>query len=183
MENNLNEAFQITLYDDSIESLSHDYLELGIDSLIDNDIIKSIPIIKTLDAIYKTSKSIQEYFLKKKIINFFIQIKDVTDEEKKKTLKKLENDSSYKKNFVENLILILDRFEDTNKSELLGKAFKMVLKDQINTEDFLRVSHIIDKSFYNDLLKLIKIKNKIEIERITYENLINCFVKPKTPCR
>jgi hypothetical protein len=173
MENNLNDAFQITLFDDSIKSLSQDYLELGIDSLMDNELIKSIPIIKTLNALYKTTKSIEEYRLKRKIIRFLFQIKDIPKDQISKTLKKIEDDTSYKKDFVENLILILDKFDDINKAELLGKAFKIYLKEEISTEDFLRASHIIDKSFYNDLLKLIKIKNKIKIEKISYENLIS----------
>jgi hypothetical protein len=173
MEQNLNEAFQITIFDNSIKELSKDYLEFGVDTLIDNELVRSIPLIKVLDGFYKFSKSVEAFYLKKKIVRFLFQIKDVTEEEKTKAMKKLEKNPEYRKDFVGNLILILDRFETINKSDLLGKAFKMYLQEQISYEDFLRVSHIIDKSFFFDLLKLISLKNKIEIDKISWENLFS----------
>ena len=173
MENNLSLAFQDTLYDESIKDLTDEYLELGIDALTDNELIKTIPIIKTLNGLYKFTKSIREYYLTKKILRFLFQIKDIPKDEINQTLKKLANDEAYNKDFGENLVLLLDRFENVNKSDLLGQSFKMFLKEQLSFEDFLRSSHIIDKSFLNDLIKLKKIKAEIEIDIISKENLFS----------
>jgi hypothetical protein len=173
MENNLGLAFQDTLFDDSIKDLTVEYLELGIDTLTDNELIKTIPIIKTLNGLYGFSRSIREYYLTKKILRFLFQIKDIPKDEINNMLKKLENNESYNKDFGENLVLLLDRFENINKSDLLGQSFKMFLKEKLSFEDFLRASHIIDKSFFYDLLKLKKIKDGFEIDIISKENLFS----------
>ena len=63
MENSLNDSFKITLFDDSLKEISQEYLELGIDSLIDNELVKSIPVVKTISGFYKFTKSIQGILL------------------------------------------------------------------------------------------------------------------------
>jgi hypothetical protein len=173
MENNLNDAFQNTLMNDSIKNISVDYLELGIDSFVKNDFIREIPIIKSIYSLHKAIESIQTYYLTKKILRFLFQIKDVKREDINKAIYKLENEKSYKRDLGENLILIIERFETVQKSDLLGKAFKMFLKEQLTYEEFLRVSHLIDKSFINDLFKLPMIQDSIKVERINKENLFS----------
>lgn len=173
MENNLSESFKITLFDDSLKDISQDYLELGLDSLIDNELVKSIPIIKTLSGFYKFTRSVQEYYLTKKIVRFLFQIKDVSKDEINDTLKKLETDKSYKKDLGEHLILLLDKFEIIYKADLLGQAFKMYLKKQLSYDEFSRASHIIDKSFFNDLFKLRNVRDGIQIDLISIESLFS----------
>jgi hypothetical protein len=97
----------------------------------------------------------------------------VSKDDISKTIKKLENEKSYKRDLGENLILIIERFETAQKSDLLGKAFKMFLKGHLTYEEFLRISHIIDKSFLNDLFKLPLIQRSIKVERINKENLFS----------
>jgi hypothetical protein len=172
-KNSINEAFQNTLVNDSIKNISLEYLELGVDSFVKNDFIREIPIIKSLYSFYKAVESIHAYYLTKKVVRFLFQFKDVSKTEIENTLLKLETTKSYKKDLGENLILIIDRFENVQKSDLLGKAFKMFLKGESSYEEFLRISHIIDKSFLDDLYKLPFIQKSINVELITKENLFS----------
>jgi len=173
MGNNINDAFHDTLMNDSIKNISIDYFELGIDSFVKNDFIREIPVIKSIYSVYKTIESIQAFYLTKKILRFLFQIKDVSKVDINKAINKLENDKAYQRDLGEHIILIINRFETVQKSDLLGKAFKMFLKGQLTYEEFLRVSHIIDKSFINDLFKLPSISKDIKVELINKENLFS----------
>jgi hypothetical protein len=173
MKNILSESLQITLSTKSLNAISAEYLELGIDTLIDNELIKSIPIIKTISGLYKFSKSAQEYFLTKKIVRFLFKIKDVSQDEIQKTLLRIDSKKSHRIELGEHIVLLLDKFENIYKSDLLGNAFKMYLKQQLTIDEFLRASHIIEKSYYDDLLKLEVIDKKSKVNKITLENLIS----------
>ena len=54
------------------KTIASEYLELGIDTLIQDDIIKNIPVVDTAISIFKVGSSIQQAFLQK-INLFFIQ--------------------------------------------------------------------------------------------------------------
>ena len=63
-------AFETTLFDPTLSDACIDIAELGIDSLLDDDIFKSIPIVNTLVGLGKTAQNIHDRNLLRQTIKF-----------------------------------------------------------------------------------------------------------------
>ena len=57
-----------------IDGLVVDYAEIGLDKVLDNDIIQDIPILKSLVALAKISLNIRDKLYVKKVYNFLINL-------------------------------------------------------------------------------------------------------------
>ena len=71
--NDIVPEFNDSLVIDSSDIIG-DYLELGIDSILENDSLKEIPIIKTFLSIGKITKNIRERNLIKNLVIFLNEL-------------------------------------------------------------------------------------------------------------
>ena len=88
------ENFEKSLFNDS-KDIIEDYLEIGIDSIIDNGILKEIPIVKTLVGVLKVGKTVHDRNLLKQTLVFINEFnRNETRQDKIEEYKKrIENDS------------------------------------------------------------------------------------------
>lgn len=128
--------------------ISSEILELGIDSLLKDGILKDIPIVSSIISVYNFGVSIRERFFIKKVIKFLYSLKDTTTEERVEFLNKHSED---KHQLGEKLIVILDRLDDIYKATLIGNLFSNYLYENISLVTFQRLSQIIDRCFVEDL--------------------------------
>ena len=63
------ENFEKSLFNDS-KDIIEDYLEIGIDSIIDNGVLKEIPIVKTIVGVLKVGKNVHDRNLLKQTLEF-----------------------------------------------------------------------------------------------------------------
>ncbi|MBB1315919.1 hypothetical protein, partial [Aliivibrio sp. SR45-2] len=63
-------------------NLSTDTLETVIDQLIDNELVKSIPVVNTAVNVMAIGRSIRDVLLAKKLKVFFDALDEVSDEER-----------------------------------------------------------------------------------------------------
>ncbi|MCT4614953.1 MAG: hypothetical protein N4A49_08790 [Marinifilaceae bacterium] len=106
----------------------------------------------------------------KKILRFLFKFSTITDEEKEELIDKLDNSLKYSKDFGERLLLIIDSYDDFDKASLLGQAVKPLSKNLLEVNDFMRLSHIINRAYFGDLTILAKY---LEIDDIQKESLYN----------
>jgi hypothetical protein len=135
--------------DDSFYSIA----EIGIDQLLDDGLIKDIPILRTLKGIVNTERNIRDYLFTEKIYLFLKQVHNFSDEERNKFNEKF-NTSKEKSKIGERLLFIIERIDDLNKSKMLGDAFKAYLNDTITKELLFRLCYAIDKVYTDDLKHL-----------------------------
>ena len=74
-----------------------DYLELGIDSILENDGLKEIPIIKTLISIGKVTKDIRERNMMKNLVIFLNELNSGNIDKEKLKKHKEELKQNHKK--------------------------------------------------------------------------------------
>ena len=63
-------AFETTLFDSTLSDACVDMAELGIDSLLDDGVFKSVPIVSVLVGIGKTAQNLHDRNLLKQTIKF-----------------------------------------------------------------------------------------------------------------
>jgi len=142
-------AFETTLFDPTLSGACLDVAELGIDSLLDDGVFKSIPVVSVLVGFGKTAQNIHDRNLLKQTIKFIN-----TFNEKSISQEKL---NKYRKEELGRVIILLNSNVDLKKSEILGKFYRAYVEESINWDIFCEVSDITSRLFMVDLQLLYDI--------------------------
>lgn len=142
-----------------------DIAEFGIDSILDDGVLKDIPIVRTLVGIRKTAQNIQDRNLLKQTLTFINEFNSGTiDEEKlKKYQNEINNDSVKAEKELGRIIILLDRFIENEKSKMLARLYKAYINQKITWDEFCEFSEIINRLFIQDIGVLTKMRN-LEID-------------------
>lgn len=144
----LTEDFSKSLFC-NITDITQDYSEIGIDIFIENDLIKEIPIIKTLVNIFKIGKNIRDKNLLKQTLIFMQELKknNIEEEKLKKYKDEIENDRKKREEELERVLWLLNSFIDKEKSIMLSRFFKEYVRQTITWDEFCEYSEIINRLF------------------------------------
>ncbi len=143
-----------SIISENLTKLTKDLLEVGLDSFLENGILRDIPIIGSFSSIAKIGIGIRDKIFAKKILMFLFEIKDIPFEKRKEFTDKINSNSEYSSKVGETILLIIDKLDDIKKAELIGKLFVYSINGIINYKTFLRLSIIIERCFLEDLSKL-----------------------------
>ncbi len=133
------------------KDLAVDLGELGLGALLDESVLKEIPIIKSVIACRKTWTAIHDQLFLRKVAGFFAACPPFTDAEKETFVREHLSDSKKAKNLGDALVLILDKLDDLEKPEMLAKVFAAFVRGKIPHECFRRLASAIDIGFIEDL--------------------------------
>lgn len=148
-------AFETTLFDPTLSDACSDMAELGIDSLLDDGIFKSIPVVSLLVGVGKTAQNIHDRNLLKQTIKF--NDKSISQEKIKKYRQKLQAHPKYAEEELGRVIILLNSNVELKKSELLGKFYRAYVDETINWDTFCELSDITSRLFVSDLRLLYDI--------------------------
>lgn len=126
--------------------LSIDYAELILDDLLDNDILKSIPIIKTGALLYNSVLKIKEAFNIKKLLVFLQAFRkgQLSNDEINEFQNKFINEVSYKNKVIEQIILMNERFISIEKSKIYANLFLAHVKSLLEWNDLMTLTAVLD---------------------------------------
>ena len=145
------ENFEKSLFNDSKDIIG-DYLEIGIDSIIDGGILKEIPIVKTIVGVLKVGKNVHDRNLLKQTLVFINEFNrnEIRQDKIEEYKKRIENDSKKCEDELGRIILLLNNFIDREKSIMLSKVFKDYVGQLLNWNEFCEYSEIINRLFIQD---------------------------------
>jgi hypothetical protein len=103
-----------------------------------------IPIVGVLQKFWSVACSVPTYLFMKKMIRFLAELKDISPEERRAQIAKLEIVPGETERVGETLLLLIDRLNDMQKPTMVGRAFKAYLEGTITREQFHSLSHAID---------------------------------------
>lgn len=146
-------ASKLDKLDDTLGELYQDYSEVGLDLFISDEILKELPIIKTLIAVPKIWQGISNYLLANKVLKFLFQLKDIPIEVREKFIKELEGEKKGK--IIGQLMLILDKHDQYKKSKLQGKLFKALILNKIDDQEYFSLTYAVSLMNIEHLDKLI----------------------------
>lgn len=160
--------FEKSIFDESAEVVG-EYIELGIDSLLNEADLKEIPIVNTIVGVLKVGKNVHDRNLLKQTLIFINEFntnrinKDKLEEYKER----IENNPKKCEKELGRVLLLLNNFIDQEKSIILAKLFKSYINEKINWNEFCEYSEITNRMFIQDLklLKLIYEKKIIDYEK------------------
>lgn len=148
---NLDTELEDYLRRDELISVSLDVSEIALDKFISEGLLKDIPVLNSLMALYKSGVGVKEALFVKKLLLFLAKIQDVPSENRKRFLIEISEIEKNKKRFFEKLILTIDRLDDSEKSTLLGKIFKHLIVGNIRLVQYYRISRIIEDMMIDEI--------------------------------
>lgn len=161
----LTEDFEKSLFNNSKEILG-EYIELGIDSFINDGILKDIPIVNSIVAVLKIGKNIHDRNLLRQTLTFINEFNSGNISKDKLNAYKSTIENNPKKCEAElgKILLLLNNFIDIKKSIMLSRIFKAYINEKINWNTFGDYSEVINRIFMEDVELLLKIYNDEKIE-------------------
>lgn len=169
-EMELSTALSESIRNDSADTLA-DILEVGVDSFLDDGVIKDFPFLSTIVGIYKVGKNVNELYLIKKLKTFLCAINadTATEEEKNKRRATIQDNSKKRSQELEHLLLLINRYIGNEKPALLAKFYLVYIDGSISWEHLAVCAEIIDRLLPGDYALLasaseIQIQNDVGME-------------------
>lgn len=132
---------------EEVSSCVDEYIELGLDSIMEDGILKDIPFISTVISLYKIGKSVHECHHVKKMATFLNEIHNrVADEtDRVKYREKFQGDEKFRNQELEYIMIIIDRYIGYEKPKMLAKLYLAYLDGTIIWEEFTMYAEVIDR--------------------------------------
>lgn len=149
LEGKLVESIKI----EGLGEIVQEYTELGIDLVLKDGVLKDVPIVGTLVKAMNAIGCVRDRLYLKKLILFLHKIGETTQRQREDFIKDNCHDI---KHFEEAVLLILEQADNMNKPSLIGKIFKACILGKINLCNAIRLSEMVNRAFWDDLLCLTK---------------------------
>jgi hypothetical protein len=139
-----------------------DYAEIGLDAFVSDDILKEIPIVKTVVGVVKSGLKVREIFFTKKILTFLKEFhsgklpKDKFDDFKRE----FDTDEKYREKVTEQIMVFNDNFLQIEKSKVFANLFAAHLNGVYGWDYFVNLSVCLNQlnmfgvSLFDDMEKL-----------------------------
>lgn len=158
--NNADDNLGLSLLNDGVAGAnltdaSLDTAEALLDGLTAaGDILEAFPVFGTAAKLIRAGFSIHDRAFMRKMARFLTELQHVSAEERYAFVREMDRDPAFKKKVGEKLILLLDRFDDLEKANVLGKLFRAYLVGRADYDLFGRLAGVIDRVYLPDLARL-----------------------------
>jgi hypothetical protein len=143
-----------SIWSSGVHDITAEGLDILLDSALEEGLVQDIPIVGWLVKTYDVMHTVRDRIFLRKILRFLRGTQATTAEERHAFAERMEADPAYQRQVGESLFLLLDRHETVDKSELLGRVFAALIRQEISEEVFQRYAFIIDRLFLQDLTDL-----------------------------
>lgn len=126
--------------------LSYDYSEIAMDELFKNELLKEIPLVKSIVTFYNISTSVINRHNTKKILTFFHEFnsKKINDIKYNQFIHKFRTDNNYQNDVIETILLLNERFLQVEKSKVLANLIISHIEEKISWDEFIDLSTVLD---------------------------------------
>lgn len=148
-------ALVTTASRNGLKEIAENALEITLDQVINNGVLRDIPVINTLANIVKAGISVSEELFFRKLTRFLVELEKVPVEDRAKLLDKYPEDSDAQKELGERLLLLLEKLNQAEKPTILARFFSAYVREEIDLQTFSRLAHTLER-FNLDLLPSLK---------------------------
>ncbi|NVN80178.1 hypothetical protein [Vibrio sp. Scap16] len=149
----LSKSLEESLKKDDLRNLAVNLAEVGIDAILDNGVLRDIPVLSSLVGGINAIGSVRDALFTKKLISFLSELSDIPVEQRRSMIDSIDNSDDYKVKVGEKLIYIIEKAEDHYTSKVIAIFFSEFLVGEITYNQFLKISRIIDSMFIGDFLE------------------------------
>lgn len=153
------DSFTQSLLYPELTDIGADIAEIGLDSIMDNPLLKEIPIVKCLTAMWHTGISIRERFELKKQLTFIQQVRNGTASKKaiEKRRKAYQNGEKWYFEEVETIAVYLSRHVRIEKVKIQGELYLDYINGLICEDKYAECLDVLDSINIGDFSLLKEI--------------------------
>jgi hypothetical protein len=127
--------------------VTEDILDLNFDELAKSDVIKHIPVLSVINALYKGALGIRDRFFMRKVVLFINQFNSGLSTPKiQKFVSNVLTDENFREKVNERILILLDRFEDEVKALILAELLKSWINRDIDWDTFQRFTYTVERA-------------------------------------
>ena len=154
-------AFKESVFDAHLSDVLSDTIELGINSILDENIFKDIPIFSIVMGISKTAQNIYDRNLLRQTATFIqaFNMGSISPKKLQKYRDKIDSEPQYAEKDLGQVLILLNSYVDSEKSVILAKFYRAYVEKAISWEKFCEFSDVISRIFISDIQLLYKIFN------------------------
>ena len=144
-------ALKDTLFSPTYEIVA-EYAEIGIDALLDNEVLKGIPVVSTLSSICKIGYNLHERNLIKQTLAFITEFNSgsISQGQLNEHREKLEANPKEAEKELGRVLIILGNQVEQIQSQVLGSFYAAYVKGAISWEKFCELSEANRRMFISD---------------------------------
>lgn len=103
-------------------AIGGDALELGIDALLDDGVLKDIPMVGTAVKLYSTASKLHAYKVQKNILHFFQEYSrgNINESKREEFLVRFHEDKDYRREVLDVILLSLTKYNDSIQARVLA---------------------------------------------------------------
>lgn len=131
--------------------------EVALDCVLEDGIIRDIPILGTIVGGAKCIKNISDALFTKKLIAFLYGIKDTEAEVRKEAISRWEHDAKYRIRIGETLLNMIHRCDDTQKAIWLSQLFYHLVLQRGYNDLFMRAEKALSVLSVMDVYKFLEL--------------------------
>lgn len=154
--NELVPAFETSLFETSILEIGIEFAELGIDSILQDGLLKDIPIVGTIVNVGKFAQNIYDRNLLRQTLSFIKEFNSCTISSAKidKYRNKLKKNPKLMEAELGRVLILLNKNIDTIKSIFEARFYAAYIDNSISWDEFCELCDITDRLFISDISNL-----------------------------
>ena len=135
-------AFKESVFDAHLSDVLGETAELGIDSVLDEGILKDIPIVSTVIGFAKTAQNIYDRNLLRQTASFIktFNAGSISTKKLQKYRDKIDSNPQYAEKDLGRVLILLNSYVDLEKSAILAKFYRAYVEEEISWEQFGELS-------------------------------------------
>ena len=145
-------SFQKSLFDGSKDFIE-DIVEVGIDSVLGEGLLKEIPIVGFLIGTKNVVQNLQDRNLLNQTLQFIKEFNSGSIDTRKlsKYKEDISQDNGKAEKELGRVLLILNRILDSKKSKILANFYRNYVNGRISWEVFCELSSVLEMLFISDI--------------------------------
>lgn len=165
MNTDLSSALEQSITEES-KNVASMIVQLGIDAIDKDGALQGIPIVGAVASVFKIGHNIIELHYLKKLAQFVFTLNfDVEDEKQRQYyISKLQSNKEQANKEVEYILVLLGRYIQYSKADMLAKLYLAYLRKEITWDTFAVFSEVIDRLLPGDYEVLKKLCGKQPIQ-------------------
>ena len=130
-----------TIADSDLSSLAADIGDEALDQVLDD---APIPILSTIRKLNRGLNSVRDYLYTKKVLRFLRELAQIPSEERAAKVAELYTNIKERKKFGEHLALLLDRMNEMDKAQMMGRIAAAHIKGKITFNQLRSLNYALD---------------------------------------
>lgn len=167
-EDNLSFSMSQSITEECSELVSS-IAEVTLDSVLEDGLLKDVPIIASVISIYKLGNSLRERHEILKLYHFVKSLNNGMQDEqqREKYILNFQNDQKSRNKELAYLMVVLDKYINLDKPQMLAKTYLSYLNGKITWEEVMKYSEVIDRLLPGDV-ELLAVGMR---ENVNYQNV------------